>query len=226
MSLTAAVVSAGRRRPSPWPRVLDRPDTERWASHPVGGWPRDSIRSGQIRFERRCTSRRRLGHRRRQRAPDVRRFDSLVAAQTRSRDSQVGLAASGPPLLRREKVGSNWNKKLETLGRADKQLVLDSIRGDFQLVPSLRASADIADRELVRLTDQQCALFSRLAENARVIAKGGQARERLSWRSRKLAAWRSKASACCTRATAAILRTTSEPYCRPTHSSPSERSMG
>lgn len=88
MSLTAAVVSAGRRRPSPWPRVLDRPHTERWAPHPVGGWPRDSIRSGQIRFERRCTRRRRLGHRRRQRAPDVRRFDSLVAAQTRSRDSQ------------------------------------------------------------------------------------------------------------------------------------------
>jgi Nuclease-related domain/AAA domain len=72
-----------------------------------------------------------------------------------------------------EKVGSKWNKRLETLGRADKQLVLDSIRGDFQLVPSLRASADIADRELVRLTDEQCALFSRLAENARVIAKGG-----------------------------------------------------
>lgn len=72
-----------------------------------------------------------------------------------------------------EKVGSGWHRKLETLGRADKQLILESLRGDFQLVPSLLATADLADRELVRLTDEQCALFGRLSQNPRVLASGG-----------------------------------------------------
>lgn len=72
-----------------------------------------------------------------------------------------------------EKVGSNWNKKLESLGRADKQLILDAIRIDFHLFPSLRATVDVAERELIRLTDEQSSLFSRLASNDRVIAKGG-----------------------------------------------------
>jgi hypothetical protein len=68
-----------------------------------------------------------------------------------------------------EKVGS----KRKTLGRADKQLILDSIRGDFRLVPSLRATADIAQGELLRLTEEQSSLFGRLASNERVITKGG-----------------------------------------------------
>jgi superfamily I DNA/RNA helicase len=72
-----------------------------------------------------------------------------------------------------EKVGSNWNRKPVLLGRADRQLILDSIRGDFLLVPSLRATADLAERELIRLTDEQCSLFGRLASNDRVVAKGG-----------------------------------------------------
>jgi hypothetical protein len=72
-----------------------------------------------------------------------------------------------------QKVGSSWNRKLEPLGRSDKQQILDFIRGDFQLVPSLRASADLAQRELLRLTTEQCELFARLAANDRVIASGG-----------------------------------------------------
>jgi superfamily I DNA/RNA helicase len=51
--------------------------------------------------------------------------------------------------------------------------VLESIRGDFHLIPSLRAHAENADRELVRLTDEQCQLFSRLSANPRVVARGG-----------------------------------------------------
>jgi hypothetical protein len=61
----------------------------------------------------------------------------------------------------------------ETLSRRDKQAVLESIRGDFYLVPSLHASAEAADRELVRLTDEQCQLFARLSANPRVVARGG-----------------------------------------------------
>jgi hypothetical protein len=79
-----------------------------------------------------------------------------------------------------DRVIKRWNERIsglgrkpEPLGRHDKQAVLESIRGDFQLVPSLRASAETADRELVRLTDEQCQLFARLSENPRVIARGG-----------------------------------------------------
>jgi Nuclease-related domain/AAA domain len=72
-----------------------------------------------------------------------------------------------------QRVGSGWHRKLETLGRDDKRTIVESIRGDFQLVPSLRATAESADRELVRLTEEQCALFARLAANPRVVAHGG-----------------------------------------------------
>ena len=79
-----------------------------------------------------------------------------------------------------ERVTKRWNTRLsgsgrtlETLSRHDKQAVVESIRGDFQLVPSLRASAEIAGRELVRLTDEQCKLFARLDANPRVVARGG-----------------------------------------------------
>jgi len=67
-----------------------------------------------------------------------------------------------------EKVGTNWNKTLTVLGRADKQIILNAIRGDFQLVPSLRATADLAEMELVRLTEEQALLFGRLSANPRV----------------------------------------------------------
>lgn len=79
-----------------------------------------------------------------------------------------------------DRVIKHWNtrlsglgRRLETLSRQDKQAVVDSIRGDFQLVPSLRASAEVAGRELVRLTDEQCELFARLSANPRVVARGG-----------------------------------------------------
>jgi hypothetical protein len=79
-----------------------------------------------------------------------------------------------------DRVIRRWNdriggsgRKLGTLDRHDKQAVLESIRGDFHLVPSLRASAETADRELVRLTDEQCQLFARLSANPRVVARGG-----------------------------------------------------
>ena len=73
-----------------------------------------------------------------------------------------------------------WKKRLSAMGRnpellsrLDRQAVIDSIRGDFQLVPSLRASAEAADQELVRLTNEQCQLFARLSANPRVVTHGG-----------------------------------------------------
>lgn len=79
-----------------------------------------------------------------------------------------------------DRVIRRWNERLggsprkpTTLGHHAKQAVVDSIRGDFYLVPSLRGSAEAADRELVQLTDQQCQLFARLGANPRVVARGG-----------------------------------------------------
>ena len=72
-----------------------------------------------------------------------------------------------------EKLGSTRAGEREPLGRADKQNILNALRGDFQLVPSLRVTADLAEHELVRLTGEQSLLFSRLASNPRVVASGG-----------------------------------------------------
>lgn len=79
-----------------------------------------------------------------------------------------------------DRVVRRWNErrgglaqKPDMLDRHDKQAVLECIRGDFNLVPSLRASAEAADRQLVRLTDEQCQLFARLSANPRVVARGG-----------------------------------------------------
>jgi len=72
-----------------------------------------------------------------------------------------------------ERLSGPTGRRPETLSRHGRQAVLESIRGDFQLVPSLRAQAENADRELVRLTDEQCQLFARLSANPRVIARGG-----------------------------------------------------
>jgi hypothetical protein len=71
-----------------------------------------------------------------------------------------------------ERLSGPAGRRLETLSRHGRQAVLESIRGDFQLVPSLRAQAENADRELVRLTDEQCQLFARLGANPRIIARG------------------------------------------------------
>lgn len=79
-----------------------------------------------------------------------------------------------------DRVIEYWKKRLSTMGRnpeplsrRDSQAVIDSIRGDFQLVPALRASAEAADQELVRLTNEQCQLFARLSANPRVVTRGG-----------------------------------------------------
>jgi hypothetical protein len=72
-----------------------------------------------------------------------------------------------------DRIGTGWRRQLENLGRDDKRRLVECIRGDFHLAPSLRATAETAERELVRLTDEQCELFRRLAANPRVMAHGG-----------------------------------------------------
>lgn len=72
-----------------------------------------------------------------------------------------------------EKIGRGWHRNLELLQKRDKSAVLEVLRGDFNLVPSLRASLESAAGSLVTLTSEQAELFSRLSGNPRVIARGG-----------------------------------------------------
>lgn len=104
---------------------------------------------------------------------------------------------------------SRPDRSLETLSRHDKQAVVDSIRGDFQLVPSLRASAEIAGRELIRLTDEQCELFARLARTPASSPEAGPVPAKRSSPSRKQNAWPSMDARCSIPASAVTWRDTS-----------------
>ena len=115
-----------------------------------------------------------------------------------------------------DRVSRRWNERIgglgrrpDTLGRHDKQVVLESIRGDFHLVPSLRASAETAGRELVRLTEEQQQLFARLSANPRVVARGGAGTGKTPSPLRKRGASPSRARVSCTSASAETLLGTS-----------------
>ena len=60
-----------------------------------------------------------------------------------------------------------------TLSHGDRATILDSLRGDFDLVPSLPTRIGWVSNELVRLTAQQSDYLSRLEENPRILIRGG-----------------------------------------------------
>lgn len=60
-----------------------------------------------------------------------------------------------------------------TLSREDRAAILVSLRGDFDLVPSLPARIGWVNNELVRLTAQQSDYLTRLEENPRILIRGG-----------------------------------------------------
>lgn len=59
------------------------------------------------------------------------------------------------------------------LSKEDRAAILDSLRGDFDLVPSLPTRIGWVNNELVRLTAQQSDYLSRLEENPRILIRGG-----------------------------------------------------
>ena len=59
------------------------------------------------------------------------------------------------------------------LSALDVDRVAELMRGDFDLRPSLRARVREANAELIRLTDEQYRVLDGLAENPRVIIRGG-----------------------------------------------------
>jgi hypothetical protein len=59
------------------------------------------------------------------------------------------------------------------LSREDREAILEWLRGDFDLVPSLPTRIGWVREELVRLTAQQSDYLARLEENPRVLVRGG-----------------------------------------------------
>jgi hypothetical protein len=103
------------------------------------------------------------------RAPDVDR-DVLL--------DQAGFDAGIAPFV--EHLEAVWHRRVRErsgrepveLTRAQRDGVLDLLRGDFDLVPSLPTRIGWAAKELIQLTGEQAMLLSRLEENPRVLVRG------------------------------------------------------
>jgi len=55
----------------------------------------------------------------------------------------------------------------------DRQAIIELLRGDFDLVPSLAVQSEMAEAEMLRLTAEQAEIFSKLDSNQRVLVQGG-----------------------------------------------------
>ena len=79
------------------------------------------------------------------------------------------------------RIAAYWEKwMLEHLGRTpqvfdsrDRQRVLEKLRGDFDLRPSMRSRIDLALDDLIALTKQQYRVLDELRDNARIMIQGG-----------------------------------------------------
>jgi len=64
-------------------------------------------------------------------------------------------------------------KATRALSKHDRESILDFVRGDFDLRPSLRARIGLVKAELLRLTTEQYHVLDGLEENERVLIRGG-----------------------------------------------------
>jgi hypothetical protein len=79
------------------------------------------------------------------------------------------------------RLSSYWHARLEfqrgqpvaSLSDKERKVVLDQIRGDFDLRPSLPSRVGLAVDELLRLTEEQYRVLDGLTDNERVIVRGG-----------------------------------------------------
>ncbi len=80
-----------------------------------------------------------------------------------------------------EKLATHWRHRLEGqrrrpmrgLSGEEHRRLVDLLRGDFDFRPSLRTRVGLVNRELLRLTEEQYHVLDGLAENERVVVKGG-----------------------------------------------------
>lgn len=75
-----------------------------------------------------------------------------------------------------DRVVGRWRERLKrdrTLSRAETSAIVDKLRGDFDLRPSLRAQVSYVVDELVALTKEQSQALEGLVDNPRAIIRGG-----------------------------------------------------
>jgi hypothetical protein len=72
-----------------------------------------------------------------------------------------------------------WRRRLKTDGRdhrsltpAQRSAIVQHLRGDFDLRPSLRAQIGVVNEELLRLTADQYTVLDALVDNPRVVVRG------------------------------------------------------
>jgi hypothetical protein len=66
-----------------------------------------------------------------------------------------------------------YGHPVNSLSEAERALIVDELRGDFDLRPSLKTRIGRAEEELIELTKQQYHVLDNLRDNARVIIRGG-----------------------------------------------------
>lgn len=105
--------------------------------------------------------------------PDI---EPAIVYDARDRDQGESFAA----YMRR--LPAYWHQRLETqragrpvakLERRDIDAVLDSLRGDFDLRPSLRSLIERTNEDLLRLTNEQHGVLRGLRDNPRTLVQGG-----------------------------------------------------
>jgi len=77
-----------------------------------------------------------------------------------------------------ERLASHWAARLGKSGSnllrpIDKSAVVALLRGDFELVASLQLKIELANKQLVQLTEEQYRVLDGLSENHRVVIRGG-----------------------------------------------------
>jgi hypothetical protein len=75
------------------------------------------------------------------------------------------------------RLSTYWRARLPSatriLSETDRAMLLEVMRGDFDLRPSLRTRVGLVNEELVRLTREQYRVLDGLADNQRVLIRGG-----------------------------------------------------
>lgn len=80
-----------------------------------------------------------------------------------------------------KRVAKRWEVRLTEMGprnfsplsRADRSKILHEVAPDFRLVPTLRATVQQIDEEMVRLTEQQAEILDGMDDCDRLLVRGG-----------------------------------------------------
>lgn len=71
------------------------------------------------------------------------------------------------------RLAAQHGRAVQPLSSYDRDAVLEILRGDFDLVPSMKTLVEHTNEELLRLTDAQYRVLDGLTDNKRVLVRGG-----------------------------------------------------